>query len=149
MTNATCILPDRLVVFVVDGQRYALPVDLVCEIQQIVAFRDRGPASGPVLGMVDLRGVTVPALDLRSMLIGEPAGLGLQTPMVIARASHTTVALVVDSVDDVLAVPSDCLQEPPAFHPLGPSLVGVVRIGEATVNVLDLDRMLHDVAEVA
>ncbi len=149
MTTATCILLDQLVVFVVGGQRYALPIDVVQEIQQIVEFTDAGGSAGPVLGMVNLRGEVIPALDLRCVLGVEAGDLGLETPMLIVRTTTGPVALVVDEVDDVLAMPAGCLQEPPALHALGARLVGVARIGDATVNVLDIDRILADVAEVA
>jgi purine-binding chemotaxis protein CheW len=136
--------PDfgRLVVFGLDGQRYALPLDDVQEIQQIVAFSDIPDGSSSVVGVINLRGDVVPAVDLR-LVVGMPVReYDLQTPMVIARTSRGLVAFVVDSVEDVVEVSVSDVQPPSAVYELADRLRGVCRLEEGIVFVFDVEKLL-------
>lgn len=134
--------PARLVVFSVDGHPYAMDIDRVQEIQQIVAIAEIPDDSGAVVGVINLRGTVVPAMDIRRLL-GLPArGYGLQTPMVFTRTPRGLIALIVDEVEDVVEVPSGSMQEAPAAHPLAERLAGVCRLGDAMVFVFDVDRLI-------
>jgi len=135
-------LIGKIVVFHLGGQRYALPIASVQEIQQIVAFADIPSQGGPVVGLVNLRGLVIPALDMRG-LIGLPAQeYGLETPMVICRTNDQLVALIVDEVEDVLELPAGCLQPPPRMHALGPKMIGVCRMDTELISLLDVDKLL-------
>ena len=139
---ATCEFVERVVAFFLGGQRYALPIERVREIQQIVAFSEV-PAGGiGVVGMVNLRGQVIPAVDVRRLVGMEPREYTLETPMVIAEAHGELIALVVDEVQDVFELPASCLQEAPALHQLSASMIGVARLDDGLVYVLDIDRLL-------
>jgi purine-binding chemotaxis protein CheW len=143
-SSAAWEAPDfgRLVVFGLDGQRYALPLDDVQEIQQIVAFSDIPDGSSSVVGVINLRGDVVPAVDLR-LVVGMPVReYDLQTPMVIARTSRGLVAFVVDSVEDVVEVAVSDIQPPSAVYELADRLRGVCRLDEGIVFVFDVEKLL-------
>jgi purine-binding chemotaxis protein CheW len=136
--------PDfgRLVVFGLDGQRYALPLDAVQEIQQIVAFSDVPDASSSVVGLVNLRGEVVPAVDLRRV-VGMPSrAYDLQTPMIIARTGQGLVAFVVDSVEDVVEVSVTDVQPPSSVYELADRLRGVCRLEDGIVFVFDVETLV-------
>lgn len=133
---------DRMVVFFLDGQHYAFPIDRVQEIQQIVAFTDVPDDRGVVLGMVTLRGSVVPLLDLRA-LVGLPARpFTLETPMIICRHAGSLVAIIVDEVEDVAMLSAGCLQRPSKLHALADRMLGVCRMDAGLVFLLDLDMLL-------
>lgn len=132
----------RVVAFFLGGQRYALPIERVNEIQQIVAFSDIPNGGSAVVGMIDLRGHVVPAVDMRC-LVGLPGQeYTLETPMIIVETRGETVALVVDEVEDVLELPSDCMRDTPPLHALASRMLGVCRLPDGLLNLLDLDRLL-------
>lgn len=136
----------RLVVFGMAGQRYALPIDAVQEIQQLVAISEMPSASGAVIGAINLRGQVVPAIDLR-LLIGVPVcEYALETPMILARTSHGLVALIVDDVEDVVLAGGDSLQEPSAVYELAEKMLSVCRLETGLVFVLDIDALVVPVA---
>jgi purine-binding chemotaxis protein CheW len=139
---------DQVVVFHVAGQRYALPIENVQEIQQIVEFSSVPGGDRSVLGMVNLRGVVIPALDARGLLGADGRERSLETPMVIAHVAGRLVALVVDEVEDVLGLPTGCMQDAPAVHALSSRLLGVARLESGLVYVLDADGLFVG-AEVA
>ncbi len=137
-----CEWVEQVVAFHLAGQRYALPIERVQEIQHIVAFSEVPSGGAAVIGMVDLRGNVIPAVDLR-VLVGLPAiEYGLETPMIICHASGDMVALLVDEVEDVIELPAGCLQESPAMHALSSKMLGVARLESGLVYVLDLDLLL-------
>lgn len=132
----------RIVVFGMEGQRYALPIEVVQEIQQIVAVSELPSEHGAVVGVINLRGQVVPAIDLRA-LVGMPArDYTLQTPMIFTRTPRGLVAMIVDDVEDVLEVPADCVQEPTGVYALADRLLGVCMLDTGLVFVFDVDALL-------
>ncbi len=136
---------DRILAFHLDTQRYAFPIDQVQEIQQIVAFADMPDKNGVVLGMVNLRGRVIPAVDLR-ILLGMPRKeYGLETPMVICRIGEGLVAIVVDGVDDVIQITKGSIQAAPRMHSLASRMVGVCHLENEMVFVLDVELLTEPV----
>ncbi|MBA4370208.1 MAG: hypothetical protein C0418_01340 [Coriobacteriaceae bacterium] len=133
---------NKMVVFFLEGQRYALPIGRVQEIQQIVAYTEMPDESGVTLGMVNMRGLVVPLVDMRALLGLQPARFALDTPMVICRLGGQLVALVVDEVEDVTEMPEGCLQRPSKMHALADRLLGVCRMEAELIFLLDLDRLM-------
>lgn len=134
---------DKVVTFHLGGQVYALPVDRVQEIQQIVEFAEVPDVSPAILGMVNLRGVVVPAVEMRT-LVGLPViEHTIDTPMIICRLAEGPVAVVVDGVDDVLDLPAGCVQAAPAMHSLASRMIGVCRLDAGMVFLLDIDALLE------
>lgn len=141
-STGACLMVDRVVAFYLGDQRYALPIDRVQEIQQIVAFSEVPSGGLGVVGMVNLRGDVIPALDVRQV-VGMPGReYVLETPMIICRLKGQLLALVVDEVQDVLELPADCLQDAPPMHSLSSRMIGVARMSDGLIYVLDLDQLL-------
>jgi purine-binding chemotaxis protein CheW len=132
----------RAIAFFLGGQRYALPIERVNEIQQIVAFSDVPTDDSAVVGMVNLRGRVIPAVDMRR-LVGLPQEpYSLDTPMIIVETEGQMIALVVDEVQDVIELPAESMQETPPLHALASRMLGVCRMEDGLLNVLDIDKLL-------
>jgi len=138
----TCDMIERVVAFFLGGQRYALPIERVREIQQIVAFSEVPSGGQGVVGMVNLRGQVIPAVDMRRLVGLEVREYNLETPMIIAEVGDESVAVLVDEVQDVFELPPDCLQDAPALHQLSSKMIGVARLADGLVYVLDIDKLL-------
>lgn len=133
---------DRILLFVIDEQRYGLSIDVVQEIQQIVAMSEIPDDSGAVVGVINVRGVVVPVMDLRRMLGIGPKAYDLQTPMVFTRTPRGLLALVVDEVADVVEVPPGSVQPPSGVLALADRLLGVCQLESGPVFVLDIERLV-------
>lgn len=136
------VVVARAVAFYLDGQRYALPIERVNEIQQIVAFTETPSGMSSVVGMVNLRGQVIPAVDMRRVVGLAPQEYTLETPMIITETHGQTVALIVDEVQDVLELPPGSLQDAPPLHALSSKLIGVCRMPDGLINVVDIDLLL-------
>ncbi len=136
---------NKIVSFHLGGQTYALPIDRVQEIQQIVEFAEVPDVSPAILGMVNLRGRIIPAVELRT-IVGLPViEHTIDTPMVICLTDDGPVAVVVDGVDDVVDLPAGCLQTAPPMHSLASRMLGVCRFERGMVFLLDIDALLEPV----
>jgi purine-binding chemotaxis protein CheW len=133
---------SSLLVFQLARQLYALPVDLVEQIIEMVTITPIPQEDERIEGVINVRGAMVPVVDLGRVL-GLPATQpGLHTPIVLARTSARTVGLIVSEVRDVINVSYDRILRPEDFLPsdLGatPLIEGIVHASEAAILVLDL-----------
>lgn len=136
----------QAVTFQLEGQLYGLPIGVVQEIQQLVEFTPLPGTSPYLLGLIDLRGSVVPAIDLRVLVGMEPRAFSLETPMIFCRVREHVVCLVVDEVEDVVDLPATGLQPPSSLYSLADRLIGTCRLPVGLVLLLDIDRLVPDAA---
>lgn len=139
---ATREADERVLVFLVGEQRYALPVGQVGEIHQIVEF---APAPSPVrgaLGVLDLRGTVIPALDARVLLDEMLTPLRIEMPMIVCSTTRGQAALVVDAVLEVAALSGDRVQDPPLLHAHAAQMIGVARLDDGPAYLIDAERLV-------
>ncbi|MGB4593992.1 MAG: chemotaxis protein CheW [Coriobacteriia bacterium] len=132
----------RVVTFMLADQRYAIPIESVQEIQQIVEFTPVPDVSPALVGMLDVRGLVVPAIDLRLLFGLEPKDYHLDTPMILLRSQGHLAALLVDEVEDVYEVPEGSMQAPSKLYTLADRMIGICRLAIGLVVVLDPDRLV-------
>jgi purine-binding chemotaxis protein CheW len=136
----------QVIIFSLGDQAYALPLDSVQEIQQIVEFTALPDEAPALVGLLDLRGEVVPAIDLRLLVGLERVQYRLETPMIVCHASGRLVSLIVDAVEDVVDLPPDCIQPPSQLYALADRMLGVCRLERGLVLVLDPARLVPDSA---
>lgn len=134
----------QVVTFMLEGQLYGLPIGVVQEIQQLVALAPVPDDAPALVGLIDVRGRVVPAIDLR-LLLGLPARpFDLETPMIFCRAREHVISLIVDAVEDVVDLPADGLQPPSGLSSMGDRLLGMCRLPQGLLLVLDIDRLVPE-----
>jgi len=111
---------EQLVAFHAGGQELALPIGEVREIVRLPERLERVPDAAPhAIGVMDLRGETLPLLDLAAALgLGEtPAREGSRVLVVPVPAGgrRAPVGLVVERVREVLRVPESAREGVPAL----------------------------------
>ncbi|MBN2405022.1 MAG: purine-binding chemotaxis protein CheW [Coriobacteriia bacterium] len=136
----------QVIIFLMDGQRYALPIESVQEIQQIVEFTPVPGTTPALAGMIDLRGTVVPLIALRLILGLPSAPFQLETPLVFARVKERLVAYIVDEVVDVIDMSGTSLQPPSELYALSERLLGVSRLADGLLFVLDPECLVPDSA---
>ena len=118
------------------GHGYGLPVGAVVEVTRMVALAPLPDAPPWMAGVLDLRGVAVPVLDLAARFGRAPRAPVLDRRIVIAGDPADAGGLVGLVVDEVSGVA-------PAGPELGgggvasPLVRGAVRVGDDMVMVLD------------
>ena len=132
--------PDSLFVFILDGQRYALPLPVVDRVVRMVAITRLPRAQGIVLGVVNIQGRVTPVINLRRRF-GLPEREAILTDqLVIAHTAQRHFALVVDSVLGGVACPAQHLIE--IDHDDASAEYRVAKLEDGLVLIHDLDRFL-------
>ncbi len=128
--------------FALDDLRFAIPVDQVRETVRAVAITPLAGAPGVIEGIIDVRGTVTPVLDLRARFRLPKRDITVSDHLILASAGGRPVALRVDRVIDIQAVPSSALSEVSTSEPAFAHLAGVVRLPDGMVLLSDLDAFL-------
>lgn len=140
---------SKYLAIAVGGETFGIPL---LRIKEIIEYK--GMTAVPMMpecvpGAINLRGHSVPVLDLSLRLGKQPTETGLRTCVVIVETTgvhgHTfDVGLLVDSVTEVVDIDSATIEPTPSFDGVLRTdfLKGMGRIEERLVVLLDLDRLL-------
>jgi len=140
---------SQLVVFVVDGQRYALPLAAVDRVVRSVAVTLLPDAPAIILGVINVQGRVVPVIDLRRRFHLEERPMEVEDHLIVAESSTGTVALPVDEAQGLIR---NLNGESVPAGDIVPNLNYVDQVflyGPEMVFVLDIDTVLTDDEELA
>ena len=104
--------PRQLVVFTLGTEHYALAIQQVHEIIRYSEPRSVASRADWVRGVISLRGRIVPVYDLAARL-GVPSELTEHTKIVIVEAGNETAGVIVDGVEEVMAVSAEQIEDVP------------------------------------
>ncbi len=129
-------------IFELAGRRFGVPASDVQELVRIVTITPPPPDSGPVEGVIDLRGSVVPVLDLRAHL-GLPAKLAeASESLVIARRGGRRIAFRIDRALDLATFQFGDIESARLIDAVGDPPTGVAKAPGGLVVLLDLGPLL-------
>jgi purine-binding chemotaxis protein CheW len=109
--------PGQYVSFTLGGEQYGVDVNRVQEIKGFDSVTRVPYAPAFVLGVINLRGVIVPLIDLRMRFGLEHAPYDSTTVIVVVRVAaargERIAGLVVDAVNEVHHIAADRIRLPP------------------------------------
>ncbi len=137
--------------FWADGLQFAIAVEHVQEVLRTQAMTPVPRAPEAVLGLLNLRGQIVTAVDFRTRLALTPAPDSDARMNVIVRSGGDVVSLVVDQIGDVIDTEELRLQPVPSNLPgaVRSALTGVLTLSGAILLVVDPHRAVELPTEVA
>ena len=152
----------NIVIFSLAGEEYAIPVSCVQEIQRchrLPAVRKVPDAPVFFEGVIELRGMIIPVLDLCRKFHLPVTAADRNSCYILTQTAHDTTALRVDAVAEVQRVPAENFAVPPVSLRTGINaryLVGVGKLKgtddrrhERLVFLLDIHQILNeDMAEI-
>lgn len=132
----------RLVVFRLDGQRYALPLAAVERIVRAVEVTPLPDAPPIVLGMIDVEGRVLPVLNIRRRFLLPEREVSAADQFLIAQTPRRTVALVVDEAERVIERPQSAVISSAQIVPGLEQFQGVLQLDDDLVLIHDLEKFL-------
>jgi purine-binding chemotaxis protein CheW len=135
--------------FKLGNEEYAISILKVQEIRGYEAVTRIANAPDYVKGVVNLRGIIVPIVDMRIKF-----GLGLPTydqftVVIILNIGNRVIGMVVDSVSDVVTLTPDQIRPAPEMDlsrgggPVDTSyLQGLGTLGERMLILIDIDKLM-------
>jgi purine-binding chemotaxis protein CheW len=136
------VSPSNFVVFLLSGQRYALPLEVVDRIVRAAEVTPLPEAPAGVLGMLDVQGSVLPVLDLRRKLGLQPEEITPSDQFLIARTSRRQVVLPIAQALGVMPLPDSGVIETSQVAPSAAPVKGVVQFADGLVLLQDVERLL-------
>jgi purine-binding chemotaxis protein CheW len=96
-------------------EEYALDIARISEIIKPRECTDIPRVPEFILGLISLRGVVVPIIDLRHRFKLGVSQITLESRIIVCREGEITAGLLVDSITQVLRFASDLIEPPPAI----------------------------------
>ncbi len=132
----------EFVVFVLEDQRYALPLTSVEKVIRSVEIIPLPKAPDIVSGMINAEGRLLPVFNLRKRFRLPEKEIGPEDHMIVARASSRTVSFWADQVEGVIEWPAGRIVPPGGIHPEVGYVEGVIKLENGIVFIHNLDRFL-------
>jgi len=134
----------KSIVFELNDEEYALPVDLVGAIERVMPITRIPGVPSFVKGVLNLRGVVTPVIDLRERFSFERQEETEATRIIIIQHDEKDVGLIVDACYDVIDIPNDTIE--PAPETIGTVKIdyinGVAKYDERLLILLNIDEIL-------
>ena len=132
----------RLVPFFLDDHCYALYLDVVERVIPAVAITPLPKAPEIVLGLINIKGKIIPALNIRRRFRLPDRETELADHFIIANTSKRLVALPANSVSGVIQISDVEITEATDILPELEYVAGVVKLRDGLLLIHDLERFL-------
>ncbi|MFJ7469036.1 chemotaxis protein CheW [Peribacillus frigoritolerans] len=134
----------KVIVFQIKDKEYAIPVDKVSGIEKLLHITRVPKALKFVKGVINLRGVITPIIDLRVRFDFEEVEYDESTRIIIVLLDDMEVGLIVDSANDVLDIPVESIEPQPEVvgHLASEYISGVAKIDKRLLVLINLEKAL-------
>ncbi|MEG0472495.1 MAG: chemotaxis protein CheW [Solibacillus sp.] len=145
MTNAVEQKNLKVIVFQLADKEYAIPVSHVKGIEKLMHITRVPKTARFVKGVINLRGVVTPVIDLRERFELPIPENEETTRIIIITLETMEVGFVVDSANDVLDIDSESIeQQPEVVGSLEEEFIaGVTKLDNRLLILLHLDKVLN------
>jgi len=140
----------KVVVFQVGNEEFGLHVERVVSIERMQPITVVPKMPEYVAGVINLRGIVTPIIDLRKALLQPEVKDDDRTRIIIARVDdENVIGLIVDAATDVLDIPSDSVQKPnfSVNHDVA-FLLGVAKLHDRLLILIDINQLLRDITSL-
>lgn len=128
------------------SEEYAIDILRVQEIRSYEEPTRMVNAPSYIKGVVNLRGVIVPIVDLRMKLNLEKVEYNEFTVVIILNVRGTVIGAVVDSVSDVVTLSAQAIKPAPQFEAAIDArfITGLANVGERMLIVMNMDALMSN-----
>lgn len=134
----------KLIVFQLKDKEYAIPVNQVRSIEKVEHITRVPSTEKFVKGVINLRGVITPIIDLRTRFDLEEESFSESTRIIIVGFNDLEVGFIVDLANDVIDIPASSIEPTPEIVGVEEAeyINGVAKVGKRLLILIDLERIL-------
>jgi purine-binding chemotaxis protein CheW len=134
----------EVLTFRLGSESYAVDILKVQEIRGVDRVTQIPDVPHFIRGVIDLRGLIVPIIDMRMKLHLEKAEYNEFTSVIILNVLERLVGIVVDAVADVISVSEDQIRPTPEHdtHSGAQYIDGLVRLDDQLCILVDMERLM-------
>ncbi len=144
VANTAQHVGGEFLTFRLGGEEYGIDILKVQEIRSYEPPTRIANAPPFIKGVVNLRGVIVPIVDLRLRLGCESAEYSALTVVIVLNVKGRVVGAVVDSVSDVLELAKDTIKPAPEMASAVDAsfITGIGSVGERMLILMDIEGLM-------
>ena len=130
--------------FTLDGEEYGIEILKVQEIRSYEQPTTIANAPAFIKGVVKLRGIDVPVVDMRVKFNLERAQYNEFTAVIVLNFAGRVVGMVVDSVSDVVQLAPEQIRPARDFSSLFDAkyIIGLATVGKRTLILVDIEKLI-------
>lgn len=134
----------KVIVFQLKDEEYGVPVQQVGSIERMQHITRVPRTAEFVVGVINLRGVVTPIIDLRTRFELEKTEYNDSTRIIIVHIEDMEVGLIVDAANDVIDLTHDSVEPPPEVvgSVEAEYINGVAKLDKRLLILLDLEKVL-------
>jgi len=134
----------HIVGFQVGRETYGVPITSLHEIVRVPEITAVPDAPDYLEGVINLRGKIVSVMDLRKRFGEKQAIVKKHNRILVVEHSGRLAGLIVDSASEVLKIPADAVEPPPAVFQEGGlnCVTGLGKVSGRLIVLLDMNKLL-------
>lgn len=133
---------NSLVIFLLDNQRYALPILSVQRVVLAAAITVLPGAPDIVSGLIDIAGEIIPVINIRKCFNHPLRNININDHFLIAHTGKRKIALQVDETKGVVNIDANKISPVSDFLPKTKYFVGAVTLEDGLTLINDLEQLL-------
>ncbi len=141
----------KFLTFVIGDEIYGLDIRHVREIIGMQKITTVPEVPAFVKGVINLRGKVIPVMDVRARFHLSERAYDDRTCIIVIHVQEWTVGLVVDTVSEVLDIPTESIEPAPKIGGAGTTryLDGLGKVGDQVRLLLNAEQLLGSVGVAA
>lgn len=147
MTEITQQAIKKVIVFELENKEYAIEIDVVQGIERLMNITRVPQTPAYVKGVINLRGVVTPVIDLRERFGLVERALDDSVRIIIVSLETYDVGLIVDMANDIVDVPIESIEaQPEVVGSISSEFIsGVANVDNRLFVLLDLEKVLEPI----
>ncbi len=143
-------MEQEYLTFILQGEEYGVDILCVQEIRVWSSVTELPNKPSYIKGVINLRGVIIPIIDLRQRFSQQPLDYNEQTVTIILKCQTQertmVVGIVVDAVSEVYKFSRTAIRKAPAFgsHIDSCFLKGLASVEDKLIILLDSNALLNE-----
>lgn len=136
----------QFVTFSLNNEEYAVDILNVQEINRITEITEVPNSPHYIEGVINLRGKVIPVLNLRKKFGFQESPLDNTSRIIIMEVNGITCGMIVDSVSEVLRIPSSIIEPPPPMSSANNSqfIKGLAKIENRLIILLNIEKIIEE-----
>lgn len=130
-------------------QKYAINVFKVQEVLTLPKITVLPGANPVIVGVVHLRGRTIPVYDLSAAIHLVPQEVSNTSTIIVTEYNSSVQAFLVSAVDRIVNLNWDSVKPPPSGAGKSHYLTAVTHVAEQIVEIIDVEKVLAEVVPLS
>lgn len=149
MTELKVMDDLKVIVFELMNKEYVIPVSQVQSIEKMMHITRVPKTPSFVKGVINLRGVVTPIIDLRERFNLQVSEANEHSRMIMIKLEDMEVGLIVDAANDVLDIPLSAIEpQPDVVGSIESEFIGgVAKLDRRLLVMLQLEKVLNPIKQ--